>query len=78
VKPPVADVVTVVGLVVWVAPLNLIVIVDDPAKPVPVTVIVVPTGPLLGLRLIEGVTENDAVALSAGTLPTSLPDTVTV
>ena len=50
VKEPVAVVVIVAGEVVTVAPLNLIVTVDVPEKPVPVTVTVDPTVPLAGLR----------------------------
>ena len=38
------DEVTVAGTVVCVTPLNFIVIVEDAAKPEPVTVMVVPTG----------------------------------
>ncbi len=75
---PAADVLTVAGTVVTVAPLNLIVMVEEGAKLVPVTVTVVPTGPCMGDRLIvEVVTVNVAVAVSAGTVPTLLPDTTT-
>jgi hypothetical protein len=77
-KAPVADVVTVTGTVVCVAPLNFIVMVEVEAKPAPVTVTVVPTGPEVGFRVIDGVTVKVAVALSAGTVPTLLPETVTV
>ena len=78
VKAPKADVVTVAGMVVTVAPLNFIVIVEEEAKLAPVTVTVVPTGPCMGDRLIvEVVTVNVAVAVSAGTVPMSLPDTTT-
>ena len=39
----------------------------------------VPTGPVLGVRVkVAVVTVKVAVAMSAGTVPTSLPDTVTV
>jgi len=48
-------------------------------NPVPLTVTVVPIGPWVGDRVIAGViTLNVAVALSAGTVPTLLPDTTTV
>ena len=49
------DDVTVLGLVGCVAPSYLIVIVDNAAKPVPDTVIVVPPMPLVMLRLIDGI-----------------------
>jgi sRNA-binding carbon storage regulator CsrA len=55
VKAPKADVVTVAGMVVTVAPLNFIVIVEEEARPAPVTVTVVPTGPEVGLRVIDEV-----------------------
>ena len=55
-KAPEPDEVTVAGTVVCVTPLNFIVIVEDAAKPEPVTVMVVPTGPEVGLREIEEVT----------------------
>jgi hypothetical protein len=45
VKAPKADVVTVAGMVVTVAPLNFIVIVEEEAKLAPATVTVTPTGP---------------------------------
>ena len=78
-KVPAADVVTAAGTVVTVAPLNFIVMVEEEAKLAPVTVTVTPTGPWMGLRLIvEVVTANVVVAVSAGTVPTLLPDTVTV
>ncbi len=75
---PAADVVTVAGTVATVAPLNFIVMVEEGAKLVPVTVTLVPTGPWMGDRLIvEVVTVKVAVAVSAGTVPTLLPDTTT-
>ena len=78
-KVPAADVVTAAGTVVTVAPLNFIVMVEEEAKLAPVTVTVTPTGPWMGLRLIvEVVTANVVVAVSAGTVPALLPDTVTV
>jgi len=66
VKVPVAEVVFVVQVcVAGVAPLNVIVpIVVRTENPVPVTVTVVPTGPVLGDRVIAGVvTVNVADAL---------------
>ena len=49
------------------------------AYPLPERVTVVPTIPVLGVSVrVTVVTVNVAVALSAGTVPTSLPDTVTV
>jgi hypothetical protein len=77
-KVPAADVVMVAGTVVTAVPSNFIVIVEEEAKLAPVTVTVVPTGPCMGDRLIvEVVTVNVAVAVSAGTVPMSLPDTTT-
>jgi len=67
VKPPTAEVVTEVQVcVAGVAPLNVIVpIVVRTENPVPVTVTVVPTGPVLGDRVIAGVvTVNVAVPVS--------------
>jgi len=61
-KDPIVEVATVVGDVVTVAPSYLIVIVDDDAKPVPVTVIVAPTGPVVGPSVIEVLTEKVADA----------------
>jgi len=79
VKAPAAEVVTVAGTVVTVTPLNVIVILEEEAKLAPVTVTVTPTGPCIGDRTIVGVvTVNVAVAVSAGTVPTSFPETVTV
>ena len=60
-KAPVADVVTVTGTVVCVAPLNFIVMVEVEAKPAPVTVTVVPTGPEVGFRVIDWMTVRVAV-----------------
>ena len=62
---PMADVVTVDGLVVCATPLNVIVMVEDAAKPAPVTVTVVPAGPWVGLRAIDEVTMNVAEAVFA-------------
>ena len=58
---PTEDVVIVAGDVVCAVPSNFIVIVLLAAKPVPVTVTVVPTGPLVGLIDIDGVTVNVVV-----------------
>ena len=75
---PVGDEVTVAGTVVTFTPLNFIVMVAEGLKLVPVTVTVTPTGPWVGLRVIDGMTVNVATAVSAGTVPTSLPDRTTV
>jgi len=49
------------------------------AYPLPERVTVVPTVPLLGVRVSVGVvTVKVAVEVSAVTVPTSLPETVTV
>jgi len=53
---PTVDVVTVVGEVVCVTPSYLMVMVEDAAKPVPDTVTVPPTIPVVGFRLIEALT----------------------
>ena len=50
-KVPAADVVTVAGTVVTFTPLNFIVMVEEAAKPAPVTVTAVPTGPCIGLSV---------------------------
>jgi hypothetical protein len=60
VKAPEADVLTVAGEVVTVAPANFIVIADEGARPAPVTVTVVPTGPEVGDRVIDEVTVKAA------------------
>jgi len=78
VKAPRADVVTVAGTVVTLTPLNLIVMVEEEAKLAPVTVTIVPSGPWMGDTLImEVVTVKVAEAVSAGTVPTSLPERTT-
>ncbi len=65
VKAPKADVVTVAGMVVTVAPLNLIVMVEEGTKLEPLTLTVAPTAPWRGDRVIVGVaTVNVADALS--------------
>ena len=61
-KDPIVDVATVVGEVVTADPSYLIVIVDEAAKPVPATVTVAPTGPLVGPRVMDAVTEKIAEA----------------
>jgi hypothetical protein len=77
VKVPAALVVTVAGLVVTVAKLNFIVMVEEGAKLEPVTVTVTPTGPWVGLRVNGRESVNTADAVSRGTVPMSLPETVT-
>ena len=59
---PEEEVVTVVGEVVIVAPLKVIVIVEEAAKPVPDTLTLVAVGPLVGDNVIDVVTVNVAVA----------------
>jgi hypothetical protein len=61
VKEPVL-LVLVVPLRVTDTPSNLAVIVLEPAKPVPDTVTVEPTIPLVGLRVMDGTTMNVALA----------------
>jgi hypothetical protein len=83
VKVPVAEVVFVVQVwVAGVAPLNVIVpIVVRTENPVPVTVTVVPTGPVLGDRVIAGVVTvkvADALFELASVALTVLPPAVEV
>ncbi len=59
---PEAEVVTAEGDVVCSVPSYFMVIVEEPAKPVPDTVTVEPTIPLVGLNVIEAVTVKEAVA----------------
>jgi hypothetical protein len=59
---PSARLVTVAGDVVTGVPSYVIVISEEPAKLVPVTVTDAPTGPLVGLRVIVGDTVNVAEA----------------
>ncbi len=59
---PVLLLVTVTGEVVCVTPSYFMVIVEEPAKPVPDTVTVEPTIPLVGFNVIEAVTVKEAVA----------------
>jgi len=54
--PPVAVEVVVPDAKATAAPLTVAVIVLDAANPVPVTVIVVPLLPVVGVRVIDGVT----------------------
>ncbi len=58
---PTVEVATVEGDVVCVTPSYFIVIVDEPAKPVPDTVTVEPTIPLVGFNVIEELTVKVAV-----------------
>jgi hypothetical protein len=58
---PVLFVVTVVGEVVTVAPLNFTVIVELAANPWPEIVIDVPTGPVTGVKLMDATTLKVAV-----------------
>jgi hypothetical protein len=81
VKVPVAEVVVAVQVcVLGVTPLTVtILIVVATENPEPVTVTEVPTGPWVGDRVIVGVvTVKVAEAVSVGTVPTSLPDRMTV
>ncbi len=59
---PTVEVATVAGEVVCVTPSYFMVIVDEPAKPVPDTVTVEPTIPLVGFNVIEALTVKEAVA----------------
>ncbi len=59
---PVLEVATVAGEVVCVTPSYFMVIVEEPAKPVPDTVTVEPTIPLVGFNVIEALTVKEAVA----------------
>ena len=61
-KDPIVEEATVVGDVATIVPSYLTVIVEEAAKPVPDTVIVVPTAPPVGLRVMEALTENVADA----------------
>ncbi len=61
-KDPAEDVVIVVGEVAMVAPSYFIVMVEEAAKPVPDTVTVEPTIPLVELSVIEAMMLNAAVA----------------
>lgn len=50
-------------MVVWVTPANFSVIVEEAAKLLPETVTVVPTTPLVGLKVMPEVTVNEAYAV---------------
>jgi len=82
VKVPVAEIARPVQVcVAGVAPLNVIapIVVGETENPEPVTVTEMPIMPWMGDRVIVGVvTVKVAEAVSAGTVPTLLPDTVTV
>ena len=81
VKVPVAEVVWAVQVCpLGIAPLNVIVPIVTPAEnPEPATVTEVPILAWLGVRVIAGVViVKGADAVSAGMVPTSLPDTTTV
>ena len=54
-KLPLESDVQGLGVVVWLLPLKLTVILWLAMKPVPATVTLVPTGPELGLKVIDGV-----------------------
>jgi hypothetical protein len=62
-NPPVEPVVIDAGEVVCTTLSNSTVMPEDAANPVPVTVTVVPAGPLVGLKLIADVTVKEAVGL---------------
>ena len=59
---PVLEVATVAGEVACVTPSYFTVIVEEPAKPVPDTVTVEPTIPLVGFNVTEAVTVKEAEA----------------
>ena len=59
-KEPVPSVVTGVGVVATAEPANVMVTVEEAAKPEPETVTVVPTGPEDGLKAIDWLTVNVA------------------
>ncbi len=64
---PAEEDVTVVGVVDCVTPSYFTVIMDEPAKPVPETVTVEPTMPLVGFRLIEALIVKIAEPVCADT-----------
>jgi hypothetical protein len=79
-KVPVAEVVVVVQVWVAIVPPAMVIepIVLLTENPEPVTVTEVPTAPEVGDRVIVGVvTVKVAEAVSAGTVPMLLPETVT-
>jgi len=59
---PVVDVATVLGEVARVVPSYVMVTVEDASKPVPVTVMIVPTAPLDGLSVIDAPTVKEVDA----------------
>jgi hypothetical protein len=61
VKNPAAVLVTVLGVVAIAFPSNLIVIVELPSKPAPVTITEVPAGPEDGLSAMTGVSKDVTV-----------------
>ncbi len=65
-KVPMLDVVRVIGEVGSVVPSYLMLMVDVPPNPAPMTVKVVPPTPVPGLRVIEGVSVKVACAECAG------------
>ncbi len=67
VNDPVVDVVTVVGEVVTVVPSYLIVMVDEAANPLPVTVTLDPVMLLVGLILMDALIVKVADELSDAT-----------
>jgi hypothetical protein len=69
VKAPEASVVTVAGTVVTFAPLNFSVMAEVGAKPAPVTVTVVPTGPAIGLSVLMRVIPAPSVQLAELKVP---------
>ena len=66
-KEPVAVVVTVVGEVVTIVPSYLMVIVEEEANPLPVTLTLEPVMLLVGLALIDALTEKVAEAVPEAT-----------
>ena len=76
----------VVGVVVWVTPSYLIVIVEEEAKPVPVIVTVVPTLPVVGLvvmaeimlKVAVPVCDEPSVAVTVWAPFAEVPGTVNV
>ncbi len=67
INDPVVDVVTVVGEVVTVVPSYLIVMVDEAANPLPVTVTLDPVMLLVGLILMDALIVKVADELSDAT-----------
>ena len=67
VKEPVAEVVTVVGEVETIVPSYLMVIVEEAANPLPVTLTLEPVMLLVGLALIDALTMKVVEAVSEAT-----------